>query len=681
MFCKNFYISFLSVMISGTVIAAMEQQVPVVNREFFELSANAPVAEYCQILQSYAQLLHLQHDLSYIRAMSNKADVALEVRNKQKQQDALEHLQAALKKVEDGPQKEFIVSKIALIQRNEVYLTPGDGQICDTFVLFLTTPKAIGTFLAHRSLFMSLSETKPDHNLIKSLLTSDDEEVRFIGKIFMHQAFAVINDRRLEVRSSKDRELVALARSLYNEQVYRGESNRYISLIPQFFEFYELLRQLRERMALQLPKAEVPQPSISFFQKGAQEERRQLVVMQDQQMCTRVRVNESCVAHIERKNIEINSAIVAGYQRLSSVCCSLYERTIKELHSQIDAALRTGKKSCQKAKKLFAFLQDYDGQRFKDTLQDPTFLDDAPVDRRQEAPSPSAPSGSCAALARHEWIDPSLLRPTAKVQQRVARKPKKSAQQTPSTSQACTVEPVEKREEHSVQEGASEQVCKQKEISVEHSQQPMKVREQSLRETLLDSLSFISPYQDGTVKEVCPEYVSIEDTANRMYIYLFSNESDLRYSPDTLRYTQHVNAWFNDARVALIDQGYLDPGLRGHHCALTPECQLDVVRVHRFSKLVDAHIPTKGISYKKPSRKRAGVEDTYIAIPGMIRYMDRMKAKPAQEYCVFVYIIDGQTGVCFHRNILFRTNQEIIGEFMQKGFYEVEFPPLDPSTH
>jgi len=85
-------------MISGTVIAAMEQQVPVVNREFFELSANAPVAEYCQILQSYAQLLHLQHDLSYIRAMSNKADVALGARNKQKQQDALEHLQAALKK-------------------------------------------------------------------------------------------------------------------------------------------------------------------------------------------------------------------------------------------------------------------------------------------------------------------------------------------------------------------------------------------------------------------------------------------------------------------------------------------------------------------------------------------------------------------------------------------------------
>lgn len=690
MFCKNFYISILSLVLNGTVIAAMEQPVPVVNREFFGLSATAPVTKYCQILQSYARLLHLQHDLSCIREMSSKADLTLSARNQRKKEDVLEHLQAALHKVDAEPQREFILSQIAAMQSDKIFLMPDEGQICGKFVLFLTTPKAIGTFLAHRSLFMSLSETMPDHNLIKSLLISDDEEVRYIGKILMHQACAVINDQRVEVRSLKDRELVALASSLYNEQAYGGQSNRYVALIPQFFEFYKLMGQVRARMVSQLQMAESQQPSITFFQKGQQQQDRQLIVTQDQQVGTRVKIDESCVAKVERYNIERNIAIVADYLRMSSICHSLYEQTIKELHSQIDIVRKTGKHSCLKGRALFDLIKDYDGERFKDTLQVPTFLDDIHVSRPsglQETPTPSAQSGSCAASAKHEWIDPSLLRSTAKVKQHVQRKAKKSVQPAPSPTQACIVESVEQHKEHSVveqesscqllgQESASEQVCKQK-VSVECSQQPV----QSPRETLLDSLSFINPYQDGTVQEVCPEYVSIEDTANRMHIYLFSNESNSRYSQGALRYIQHVNAWFNDARTALIDQGYLDPGLRGRHCALTPEDQLNTVRVHRFSKLVDAHIPAKGISYTKPSRKRAGVADTYIAIPGMIQYMDRIPSRPVQEYCVFVYIIDGQTGACFHRNILFRTNQEITTEFMQKGFYEVEFPPLDPSMH
>lgn len=693
MFCKNFYISILSLVLSGTVIAAMEQKAPVVNREFFGLSATAQAAKYCQVLQAYAQLLHLQHDLSYIREMSSKADSALSARNQRKKEYVLEHLQAALHKVDAGQQREFILSQIAAMQSDKIFLMPNEGQICGKFVLFLTTPKAIGTFLAHRSLFMSLSETKPDHDLIKSLLISDDEEVRYIGTILMHQACSVINDQRVDVRSLKDRELVALASCLYNEQAYSGESTRYVALIPQFFEFYTLMGQFRPRMVSQLQMVEAQQSSISVFQKGQQEQDRQLVVTQDQQVGTRVKIDESCVAKVERYNIERNIAIVAGYLRMSSICHSLYEQTIKELHKQIDIIKKTGKKRCQKARVLADLLKDYDGQSFKDTLQNPTFLDDIHVSRSsglQETPSPSATSESCAASARHEWIDPSLLRSTAKVKQRVVRKAKKSVQPAPSPTQACIVEPVEQHKEHSVveqessrqllvQEAASEQVCKQK-VSVECSQQPVQSPEQSPK-TLLDSLSFISPYQDGTVKEVCHEYVSIEDTANRMHIYLFSNESDSRYPHDVLRYTQHVDAWFNDARAALVDQGYLDIDRRGHRSALTPEDQLNAVRVHRFSKLVDAHISAKGISYTKPSRKRAGVADTYIAIPGMIQYMDRIPSRPAQEYCVFVYIIDGQTGACFHRNILFRTNQEITAEFMQKGFYEVEFPPLDPSTH
>jgi len=682
-------------LVFGGTVFAMGQQVPVVDREFFGLPATTPVVKYCQILQSYAQLLHLQHDLSYIRDMSTKADLALERRNRQKKQDFIEHLQAALKKVDAASQKEFIVSKIAVIERNEAYLTPGDGQVCGTFVLFLTMPKAMGTFLANRSLIMALNDSEPDHNLIRSLLTSDDEEVRFIGKTLMHQACIGINDRRVEMRALKDKELVSRASSLYDGQTYGGGSARYVSLIPRFFEFYRLIGQLRSRMLSHMQVAAPQAPSIGAF-FGEHQQERQLVVMPDQQVKPRYKIDERCVKELERHNIERNIAIVAEYERIKNECRSLYEQTLKELRKQADILKKTGKQRCQKARVLADLLKDYDGQNFKDTLQDPTFLDDAPVRRPLAVQTvPSSSSVASAPSVRHDWIDPSLLRSTAKAQQRVSRAAKKPAQPAPSPTQACVVEPVqpaETREERTlseqdlclvpqVKEAAVVETCTKEEALAKSCQQVTESREQSPREMLLDSLSGINPYQDGTVQEVCPEYVRIEDTANRMHIYLFSNESNSRYSQGALRYTQYVNAWFNDARAALVDQGYLNPELRGRRCALTPESQLNAVQVHRFSKLVDTHIPTKGISYTKPSRKRAGVVDTYIALPGMIQYMDRMQTRPAQEYCVFVYIIDGQTGVCFHRNILFRTNQEIMAEFMQKGFYEVEFPPLDPNIH
>lgn len=194
----------------------------------------------------------------------------------------------------------------------------------------------------------------------------------------------------------------------------------------------------------------------------------------------------------------------------------------------------------------------------------------------------------------------------------------------------------------------------------------------SERDLFLYQLSFIKPYQDGQLISDCAEFTVIKDPCNDMTITLLGNSgkrpANIRLP---LNYTHNVQAWFNDARAALIDQNYLDPRY-GFKYSPTKSTQKKAVLIHRFSKLVDAYILSKGIYRSEQSRRYLNCTNSTISIPGIIDY-----ANGSRDYCVFQYIIDDRTGTCFHRNVLMRTNMQLTAEFMAQGFYDVEFPPLE----
>jgi hypothetical protein len=692
---KIFFKILLILMVGGTTLCSMEHKIPVVNREFFGLSASASALTYCRMLQSYAQLLHLQHDLSYIRDKSSKNDEAVMRCRSKKRELIVEHLGAALQKVEAQQQKDFILSQIKAATSDTLLILPGSRVLGHT-VFYLTTPKAIGTFLMHGHRIISTGQEEPDHDLIKYLLASDDQEVRFMGMMLMNKVFVTRHDRLVATYSAKDRQLVALVRDLLERHQHGGESRDYIALIPRFFNLYEALSQLMPSICMQMRASELRPPSFAVVRKEQPVDQCPVVVCGQQAAAsTCLEFNAGNILEMEYENIRCNERIVQDYRDMSGVCCSLYEQVIKELHAQV-AIIKKSAKHGQKARLSFDLLKDYNGEKFNDTLLTPTFFDDttAQVTKAAQNPAPSSASESCVARAEYEWIDPSLLRSREKAGGiKACRTKQKGKRYIASSVQECAVEPAEKCEEDHVvvSESTAAHVANEPDMCQSGQQEAacaasatesVAAWQRSQDDGSSDSLSCIAPYHDGVVQQTCPEYVCIKDLANRMYIYLFSNTSSSRYPHSQLRYTAHVNAWFNDACKALYDQGYLDyHGPRARHYAPTPEHQLNIVQVHRFSRLVDAYIPKNGISYSKPSRKRAGVEDTYIAIPGMMVYIDRMHTRPQKEFCVFVYIIDGMTGVCFHRNVMFRTNQQIISEFMQRGFYDVEFPALGADAY
>jgi len=159
----------------------------------------------------------------------------------------------------------------------------------------------------------------------------------------------------------------------------------------------------------------------------------------------------------------------------------------------------------------------------------------------------------------------------------------------------------------------------------------------------------ILPYTDGKVLPSEEGYeVVIDDPCNEMRLFLYPSDKceSINYKYK-LKYKENVLIWFSSAKKAFFDQGYLDP-VREKYAGTASE-QIQVVRIHRFSKLVDGFISKMGIRRSVTSRIPGETCDvTEITIKGEVKFY---KEKTPRQ-CLFVYLIDAKDK-CFHRNIQF----------------------------
>jgi hypothetical protein len=186
-------------------------------------------------------------------------------------------------------------------------------------------------------------------------------------------------------------------------------------------------------------------------------------------------------------------------------------------------------------------------------------------------------------------------------------------------------------------------------------------------------MSYVMPdYTDGKIVSEDEEAnVVLDDPCNKMRLFLFATKVEKRFVAPSLHYATNVLQWFKSAEKALEQQGYHDPA--NEKFAKTTLEQFDKVRIHRFSRLVDRYIATRGVVGKVPSRIPGHDEEIAVAIPGYIEYYESGEQRP----CLFAYLIDKVSHVCFHRNVEFRLPQELVADFYRKGFFEAKFPSLD----
>jgi len=184
----------------------------------------------------------------------------------------------------------------------------------------------------------------------------------------------------------------------------------------------------------------------------------------------------------------------------------------------------------------------------------------------------------------------------------------------------------------------------------------------------------IDGYHDGTFceSESSDEIAVIADPCNNMRLYLYAcdkeNEKQRLYFDYPVKYMDNVNLWFRNTEDALSlkrNDPFLAPKLEDEK-----EC-FNAIRIHRFSRHVDRFIDQRGIVQYEPSRRIKGQIDICITIPGHVEFDN----DPNPRTCIFVYLFDRRTGLCYHRNIEFKESGDLIFEYLQDGKYKVNLPP------
>lgn len=154
------------------------------------------------------------------------------------------------------------------------------------------------------------------------------------------------------------------------------------------------------------------------------------------------------------------------------------------------------------------------------------------------------------------------------------------------------------------------------------------------------------PYSDGSlIKNEKEKNIIIQDTCNNMCIIL---DPQAKYIPKDpcpcIQYKSNVTAWFTDPQKTVADRQNLsvnDPRFIPN----IPKAVDRLLRVHRFSKLIDTLLPEMGFQLHTHDR-RDGCKIPRIIIPGTVEFLDTKEKHP----CIFEYIMD-KDGQCFHRNM------------------------------
>ncbi len=158
--------------------------------------------------------------------------------------------------------------------------------------------------------------------------------------------------------------------------------------------------------------------------------------------------------------------------------------------------------------------------------------------------------------------------------------------------------------------------------------------------------------------------VRIKDEKNKAVIKLFKVASP-QHGFIKPRYTQWVKAWFDNPQEALEQQGYNNPTGNKY------KYRRNASTIHGFTQLVDHYLPICSTQSTIASQQTRDKKDTLITIPGSIK-----KNNEKEVLGLFTYIIDSKNGDWYHRNFVPRTNNQLLKDYMQQGYYNVEFPEL-----
>lgn len=172
-----------------------------------------------------------------------------------------------------------------------------------------------------------------------------------------------------------------------------------------------------------------------------------------------------------------------------------------------------------------------------------------------------------------------------------------------------------------------------------------------LYSALLEALARQIPtYADAPAEPLQTENGSpcwvINDTSNQLKIYLFGLKNNLHSTTLNLplSYEQPIQDWFTNTNNALIENKAFNERAGKKFAFAHPQDLLKKVQIHRFNKSVDRLIEQCAIQLSYNSHGRTDIK---LQMPCVIHYLNSNKIEKAQ----IVYLIDGFTRTCYHRNI------------------------------
>ena len=316
---------------------------------------------------------------------------------------------------------------------------------------------------------------------------------------------------------------------------------------------------------------------------------------------------------------------------MQSASCrrAFYAATVKELQPTVLAAYRQ-----TKSKEFFEY-QKYTDQKMDEEKLPATLIPDKPV------------SGTEFSKTEEQDGQPVKATPKKKSGGKKTKKKNKQSKKKPAKQKL--------------------RISQQPNNSNDNDAQDVREEENGKQEAIDEAC--VSKEESDRVVETCPEFTTVYDSKNQITLCAYSSSDSKRATLTHFEYKPNVQIWFEDPQQALQNQSYLDPhnSKSKHHRGGEDR----VIQVHNFTKKLDELISQKGIQTKVASRLHPDQQDICITIPGHVEFETGKR-----ETCLFVWLIDSKTKQCYHRNIEFRTGKQLVEDYLQNGFYQVEFPAL-----
>ncbi len=277
--------------------------------------------------------------------------------------------------------------------------------------------------------------------------------------------------------------------------------------------------------------------------------------------------------------------------------------------------------------------------------------------------------------------DPNKLFPAILIQ-RVAHTEVDSQSTQSDTENRTSSEPAQASTStlHKQKRKKGEPKKKKKQIKSHNAKVVSKVTESPQVETKSSGES-IAEKQDAFIQdyivgqETNARYTTIYDQLNQMKAaaYSFANKGH-KVTIGKFSYARNVEQWYSNPDQALIDQGYTDPANpKNKYWRESPE---KVIKIHRPSKKLQELIVEKGMQTTVHDKDDG--QATCIKMFGHAELDDTGQ----KTTCMYRWLINPNTKVCFHYNIEFPKN--IIEEILDHGcsafdnpeFINIVFPKM-----